>query len=52
MNAGVTVLRKGQEDMVSCGGDVYTLVNELGSPRRCGGQVITLPLFCEYNKDS
>jgi Carbohydrate kinase len=34
---GVTVFRKGANDTVSSGGDVY-VIHEEGSPRRCGGQ--------------
>jgi ATP-dependent NAD(P)H-hydrate dehydratase len=34
---GVTVVCKGAEDVISAGDDVYIL-NEQGSPRRCGGQ--------------
>ncbi len=34
---GVTVLRKGANDLITAGGDVWQL-NEIGSPRRCGGQ--------------
>lgn len=34
---GVTIVRKGSSDMISCGGDVY-VVQEEGSMRRCGGQ--------------
>lgn len=34
---GVTILRKGEADVVSNGDDVYVLEDK-GSPRRCGGQ--------------
>lgn len=34
---GVTILRKGEQDILSSGSDVFVL-NENGSPRRCGGQ--------------
>jgi hypothetical protein len=34
---GLTILRKGESDVITSGGDVYVL-NEKGSPRRCGGQ--------------
>lgn len=34
---GLTILRKGESDVVTSGGDVFVL-NEKGSPRRCGGQ--------------
>lgn len=34
---GVTILRKGPQDLISQGGDVYSL-GFGGSPRRCGGQ--------------
>ena len=33
----MTILRKGEVDLVSSGRDVYALLFE-GSPRRCGGQ--------------
>ncbi len=34
---GVAVLRKGRDDLICAGGDVFVL-RERGSPRRCGGQ--------------
>ncbi len=34
---GVTVLRKAEYDIVTSGEDVFVL-QEMGSPRRCGGQ--------------
>ena len=37
--AGVVILRKGVEDMVTDGRNVYVFTNNKGSPRRCGGQV-------------
>ena len=37
MIIGVTIMRKGEVDLVCSGRDVYALLFE-GSPRRCGGQ--------------
>lgn len=34
---GVVVLLKGQEDLITAGGDVWKVQTQ-GSPRRCGGQ--------------
>jgi ATP-dependent NAD(P)H-hydrate dehydratase len=34
---GITVYRKGENDIITSGSDVYS-VKEKGSPRRCGGQ--------------
>lgn len=34
---GITILRKGKEDMIS-DGQTLMVCNEQGSPRRCGGQ--------------
>ena len=38
---GLTVIRKGEQDMICAGGNVY-VINATGSLRRCGGQVITM----------
>lgn len=40
---GVTVLVKGRRDLVSSGGAVVFELEEEGSPRRCGGQVLIAP---------
>ena len=40
----VAILLKGAADMITAGDDVF-LVEEVGSPRRCGGQVRKSQLF-------
>ena len=41
-NGCVAILLKGATDMITAGDDVF-LVEEMGSPRRCGGQVSKIP---------
>jgi hypothetical protein len=44
IDIGVTIIRKGEYDMICSGEDLY-IIMEKGSPRRCGGQVTSFSVF-------